>query len=186
MKVKTLKGVFPIIFITVVVFASVGLVTWTDSITKDKIEEQKDQRIRSMLEEMFPNMSRTEPALTNLDEFKDNIYTVYSNGDKVGYAFLAVGKGYGGEIDILIGLEDETTIKGITIISQTETPGLGAKITESSFASAFTGLNINDVALKEDGGQVDAITGATISSGAVVDAVRTAALEKVKSLKERK
>ncbi|GAJ02868.1 unnamed protein product, partial [marine sediment metagenome] len=43
MKVKTLMGVFPIIFITVVVFASVALVTWTDSITKDKIEEQKEQ-----------------------------------------------------------------------------------------------------------------------------------------------
>jgi electron transport complex protein RnfG len=96
-----------------------------------------------------------------------------------------VGKGYGGDIDILIGLEDETTIKGITIISQSETPGLGSRIAESSFASKFAGLNIGDVALKQDGGQIDAITGATISSGAVVDAVRTAAMEKVKSLRER-
>ncbi|GAI98087.1 unnamed protein product, partial [marine sediment metagenome] len=83
-------------------------------------------------------------------------------------------------------LEDETTIKGITIISQSETPGLGSRIAESSFASKFARLNIGDVALKEDGGQIDAITGATISSGAVVDAVRTTAMEKVKSLKERK
>ncbi|GAF87652.1 unnamed protein product, partial [marine sediment metagenome] len=88
-----LRGVFPIIFITVVVLISVALLSFIDSITEDKIEEQQIQQIQSMLEEMFPNMSRTEPALTNLDEFKDNIYTVYSNGDKVGYAFLAVGKG---------------------------------------------------------------------------------------------
>ena len=171
-------GVFPIIFITAVVFASVGLVTWTDSITKDKIEEQKEQQIQSMLKEMFPSMSEYT--------FEDDIYTIYSDGAGVGYAFLAVGKGYGGDIDILIGLEDETTIKGITIISQSETPGLGSRIAESSFASAFAGLNINDVVLRKDGGQVDAITGATISSEAVVDAVRTTALEKVKSLKERK
>jgi len=177
-KVKTLMGVFPVIFITVVVFASVGLVTWTDSITRDKIEEQKEQQIQSMLKEMFPSMSEYT--------FEDDIYTIYSDGAGVGYAFLAVGKGYGGDIDILVGLEDETTIKGITIISQSETPGLGSRIAESSFASKFAGLNIDDVALKQDGGQIDAITGATISSGAVVDAVRVTAMEKVKSLKERK
>jgi len=168
-------GVFPIIFITVVVFASVGLVTWTDSITKDKIEEQKEQQIQSMLKEMFPSMSEYT--------FEDDIYTIYSDGAGVGYAFLAVGKGYGGDIKILVGLEDETTIKGITIISQSETPGLGSRIAEGFFAGKFAGLNIGEVALKRDGGQIDAITGATISSGAVVDAVRTTAMEKVKSLK---
>jgi len=176
-KVKTLMGVFPIIFITVVVFASVGLVTWTDSVTATKIEEQKEQEIQRMLKEMFPSMSEYT--------FEDDIYTIYSDGASVGYAFLAVGKGYGGDIDILIGLEDEMTIKGITIISQSETPGLGSRIAESSFASKFAGLNIGDVALKQDGGEIDGITGATISSGAVVDAVRTAAMEKVKSLRER-
>ena len=177
MKVKKLKEVFPIIFITVVVFASVGLVTWTDSITTNRIEYEKEQEIKNMLKEMFPSMSEYT--------FEDDIYTIYSDGDEVGYAFLAVGKGYGGDIDILVGLEDETTIKGITIISQSETPGLGSRIAESSFADKFVGLNIDDVALKKDGGQVDGITGATISSRAVVDAVRAAALEKVKSLKER-
>ena len=170
-------GVFPIIFITVVVFASVGLVTWTDNITRDKIEEQEEQQIQSMLKEMFPSMSEYT--------FEDDIYTIYSDGAGVGYAFLAVGKGYGGDIDILIGLEDETTIKGITIISQSETPGLGSRIAESSFGDQFVGVNIADVALRQEGGEIDAITGATISSGAVVDAVRTTAIEKVKSLKER-
>ena len=178
MKVKTLMGVFPIIFITIVALISVALVTATDSITRDRIEEQEEQQIQRMLKEMFPSMSEYT--------FEDDIYTIYSDGAGVGYAFLAVGKGYGGDIKILVGLEDETTIKGITIISQSETPGLGSRIAESSFASKFAGLNIGDVALKQDGGQIDAITGATISSGAVVDAVRTTAMEKVKSLKEQK
>ncbi len=178
MKVNMLKGVSPIIFITIVVFVSVALVTWTDSITKDKIEEQKEQQIQSMLKEMFPSMSEYT--------FEDDIYTIYADGAGAGYAFLAVGKGYGGDIDILVGLEDETTIKGITIISQSETPGLGSRIDESSFASNFAGLNVDDVALTKDGGKIDGITGATISSGAVVDAVRATAMEKVKSLKEQK
>jgi len=177
-KLKTLKGIFPIIFITVVVFAAVGLITWTDSVTADKIEYQKEQEIKSMLQEMFPSMSRYT--------FEDDIYTLYAEESEVGYAFLALGKGYGGDIDILVGLEDETTIKAITIISQSETPGLGSRIAESSFATEFTGVNIDDIILKQDGGQIDAITGATISSRAVIEAVRTTAMEKVKSLKERK
>jgi len=175
-KLKSLREVFPIIFITVVVFVSVALLTWTDSVTATKIEEQKQQEIQSMLEEMFPNVEEYI--------FKDNIYILRADEVEIGYAFMAVGKGYGGDIDILIGLEDETTIKGITIISQSETPGLGSRITEDSFAQKFAGLNIGDVTLTKDGGKIDGITGATISSGAVVDAVRTTAMEKVKSLKE--
>ena len=177
MKLRSLREVFPIIFITMVVFISVALLTWTDSVTAAKIEEQKDHEIQNMLQETFPNMDDYI--------FEDDIYTIYTDGAKIGYAFMAVGKGYGGNIDILVGLEDEATIKGITIISQSETPGLGSRIAESSFADKFTGLVISDIILKQDGGQMDALTGATISSQAVVDAVRTTAMEKIKSLKEK-
>lgn len=172
----TLKKAFPVILLTVVVAISVTLLTFTDRLTRDKIEYQKEQKIQSMLFEIFPNMSRYD--------FENDIYTIYSNGAEVGYAFLAVGKGYGGDIDILVGLEDEATIKGISIISSLETPGLGNRIAESSFTDKFAGLNIADVALSRDGGQIDAITGSTISSRAVVDAVRTTAMEKVKLLKD--
>ena len=82
-------------------------------------------------------------------------------------------------------MEDAQTLKGITIVAQSETPGLGSKIIESSFVSEFVGVNIDDIFLKKDGGQIDAITGASISSEAVVDVVRNTAMEKVKSLKER-
>ena len=177
MKANALKEIFPVIFITLVVFVSVALVSGTDSITKDKIAYQIDQKIQGMLVETFPDM--------NEYTFTDDIYTIYSDDTLVGYAFLATGKGYGGDIDILVGLEDEQTLKGITIVTQSETPGLGSKIIESSFVSEFVGANIDDIFLKKDGGQIDAITGASISSEAVVDVVRNTAMEKVKSLKER-
>jgi len=176
-KADTLKKVFPIISITVVVFISVTLLALTNSVVRPKIEWQKEQKILRMLDEIFPNM--TEYTLEN------DIYMIYADGAEIGFAFLAIGKGYGGNIDILVGLEDETTIKGVTIISHLETPGLGARVTESSFRDQFAGLNIDDVALKGDDGQIDAITGATISSRAVIDAVRATAMEKVKSLEER-
>ena len=173
---NTLKKAFPVILLTIVVAISVNALSFTDRLTRDKIEYQKEQKIQSMLFEIFPNMSRYD--------FEDDIYTIYSNGAKVGYAFLAVGKGYGGDIDILVGLEDETTIKGINIVSHLETPGLGSRVAESSFTDKFAGLDIANVALRRDGGQIDAITGSTISSRAVVDAVRTEAMEKVKLLKD--
>ena len=177
MKVSALKGIYPVIFITIVVFVSVGLLAGTDDITRDQIEYQKQLKIENMLGSMFPNMSEYT--------LEDEVYTIYDNGAVVGYAFLAIGKGYGGKIDILVGLEDEEAIKGITIVSHKETPGLGARIIESSFTNEFAGVNIDDVALTKDGGEIDGITGATISSTAVVNAVKATAIEKVKSLKER-
>jgi len=171
---STLKNAFPIILLTIVVAVCVSLLSYVDSLTREKISAQEDEAIKSLLTEMFPEMSRYE--------FKNEIYTVYSDGDKLGYAFLAVGKGYGGDINILVGLSDEITVKGIKIVSQTETPGLGSRITEPFFTDQFAGVAINNVALSRDGGKIDAITGSTISSSAVVDAVRDTAMEKVKQL----
>jgi electron transport complex protein RnfG len=175
-KKSTLKNAFPIILLTIVVTVCVSLLTYVDSLTRERISAQEDEAIKTLLGEMFPEMRRYE--------FKDEIYTIYSDGDQLSYAFLAIGKGYGGDINILVGLSDETTIKGITIVSQTETPGLGTRIAEPSFTDQFVGVDINDVALSRDGGQIDAITSSTISSSAVVEAVSKTAMEKVKQLKE--
>ena len=177
MKADTLKKIFPIISVTIVVFIAVTLLGLTDTVVRDEIEWQKEQKIQRMLKEIFPDM--TEHTL------EDDIYMIYSNEAEIGFAFLAVGKGYGGLIDILVGLENETTIKGVTIISHLESPGLGARITESLFRDQFVGVNIADVALRQKGGEIDAVTGATISSGAVVDAIRATVMEKIKSLENR-
>ncbi|MFC2019071.1 RnfABCDGE type electron transport complex subunit G [Chloroflexota bacterium] len=178
MKVSTNRGIFPIIFITVVVLIAVVLLAWTDGCTRDRIAAQEEAKLNRMLTEMFPDMSEYT--------IEDDIYTIYSDGAGIGYAFLAVGKGYGGKINILVGLEDETTIKGVTVVTQLETPGLGSRITGSSFSDQFAGLNIGAVALTRDGGEIDAITGSTISSRAVVEAVKLEGMEKVKLLKDRR
>ena len=177
MKADTLKKVFPIISVTVVVFIAVTLLGLTDTVVRDKIEWQKEQKIQRQLFKIFPNM--TEHTL------EGDIYMIYSNGAEIGFAFLAEGKGYGGLINILVGFENKTTIKGVTIVSHLESPGLGARITESVFTDQFAGVNIADVALSLKGGEIDAITGATKSSRAVVNAIRAAAIEKIKSLEKR-
>jgi len=170
------KEIFPIIFITMIIFISVGLLALTDSITRDMRESQREQKISRMLNEMYPEMTDYT--------FENDIYTVFADDTIAGYAYLAEGKGYGGYIDILVGLEDETTLRGISIIRHSESPGLGARITENEYRDQYIGLGIDDVELKYDGGQIDAITGATISSKAVADAVRNTAIEKVKEIFE--
>ena len=164
----------PVIMLTIVVTVCVSLLTYVNSITRDKIIAQEDDKVQSMLSTMFPEMSNYE--------FEDEIYTIYADDDKLGYAFIAVGKGYGGDINIMVGLEEDTTIREVSIISQEETPGLGTRIADPPFTGQFIGLDINDVALSRDGGKIDALTSSTISSSAVVDAVRETALEKIKLL----
>ncbi|MFC1947982.1 FMN-binding protein [Chloroflexota bacterium] len=171
---RKIKELYPIIFITLVVLLSISLLAFTDNITDEKREWQREQRVTEMLSGMFPDMSRYDLI--------DEIYLIYNNGDIIGYAYIAQGKGYGGYIDILVGLEDENTIKGINIIKHTESPGLGARIIEDEYRDQYIGLDIADSEMEFNGGQIDSITGATISSKAVADAVRATALEKVKEL----
>ncbi len=162
----TLKKLYPIISVTVVVFLALALLGVTDVVARPAILEQRELRKVRMLTEIFPDM--TEFIL------EDDIFRIYSDEAKIGFAFLAKGRGYGGPVHILAGLENET-VKGIAIVLHTETPGLGARITEPEFTDQFVELYIGDVALRRDNGRVDAITGATISARAVVDAVRETA-----------
>jgi len=134
------------------------------------------EEIENTLRSIFPEMSRYE--------IEDGIYVIYEDGEKAGYAFTAAGGGYGGNIDILVGLDSGFEIKGISILSQTETPGLGARITESSFTDQFKGLSADSIALRSEGGNIDAITGATISSRAVVEAIQGKMKEVIENLEK--
>ncbi len=167
------EEVYPILSLTIVVCISVIALSFINSITEEKIEEAKQDEIDDMLGEQFPEMETSE--------YNDDIevYSIYGNQTIIGYAFIIEATGYGGAIEILVALENTTLqedsiiLRGISIISNSETPGLGEKITESDFLDQFNGINVNEVRLKDDGGQIDAITGATISSSAVVDAIHS-------------
>lgn len=171
---RKIRELYPVIFITIVVFASISLLAFTDNITAAQREWQREQKVMKMLSGMYSEMSRYELV--------EDIYVIYDEDIKIGYAYVARGKGYGGYIDILVGLENETTIKGINIIKHSESPGLGARIVEDEYRNQYRGLDITGSEMDFNGGSIDSITGATISSKAVADAVRTTALEKVQEL----
>jgi electron transport complex protein RnfG len=106
-----------------------------------------------------------------------DIYPAKKDGEIVGYAVSTyTKKGFSGDINIMAGFKPDGTIINITVLEQKETPGLGTKMTEPKFKDQFNDKNPANYFLrvKKDGGPVDAITAATISSRAFCDAMQRA------------
>ena len=96
-------------------------------------------------------------------------------GEK-GYAEIGVShSGYGGDIVLMVGFkEDRKTVLSYKVLSASETPGLGMKLSTPEFAGQFRGKDGASLKVKKDGGEIDAITSATITSRAVCEAIADA------------
>ena len=157
----------------------------TYEITKPKIDEQLRLEEKESLEIIAPAADFFN------EKFVDGIeYFEAMKADKlVGYCIRVMGSGYGGYIRMLVGIDPNGIITGVEVLEQYETPGLGAKIDETKpgekdpwFLRQFKGKNAATVAVRKN---IDAITGATISSKAVTDAVRGAVTEFLAKMKSR-
>jgi electron transport complex protein RnfG len=94
-----------------------------------------------------------------------------------GQAIPVSPRGYGGPIEMLVGVDQEGKVSGVKILNQRETPGLGANIVKPKFLAQFKGKSLKDpIEPKKD---IDALTGATISSRGVCEGVKEA-LKKAK------
>jgi electron transport complex protein RnfG len=105
------------------------------------------------------------------------IYPAYLKNQFVGAAVIGLtDKGFSGLVKIMIGFKPSGDIENVVVLEQKETPGLGTRMTEDKFLQQFKGVNMSTFKLKvkKDGGDVDALTGATISSRAFCDATQTA------------
>jgi len=90
----------------------------------------------------------------------------------VGYVFSCAQYGYSSDVKTIVGLTPELMISAITVVSQSETPGLGANCTKQDFTAQFTGKNPGDIYVDKDGGDIQSLTGATITTRAVTNAIR--------------
>lgn len=128
--------------------------------------------IRSVLP-AFDNDPLTAAIVTELA----TLFPAESDGAPVGAAVQVAVGGYGGDVVLMVGFDADARVNAVSVLSHSETPGLGARITETPFLQQFAGTHPvqNAVAVANDGGAIDAITAATISSRAVATAVNTAA-----------
>lgn len=110
----------------------------------------------------------------------DPIVTAVFKAGDAGYVVQVAPSGFGGNINMVVGVAGDGTVSGVSIIKMSETSGLGANASKESFRSQFVGQS-GTLAVSKDGGSIDALTGATITSRAVTNGVNSA-LEAVKTL----
>ncbi len=170
--------VLSLTLISLVASASLGFVY---KMTKTPIEisvlNKKLSAIKEVVPEFNNNPSEEMFRLPTGDGDSLDVYPAKKDNKIVGYAVsTSTKKGFSGNITLITGFKPDGTIFNITVLEQKETPGLGTKMTERPFKDQFNDKNPAEFSLKvkKDGGQVDAITAATISSRAFCDAVQRA------------
>ncbi len=116
------------------------------------------------------------PVADHFEAVKSGEETLYyqafdASNNLVGYCFFHDQPGSQDTITLAGGVDTEYTVTGVKIMTHAETPGLGAFIDKLSFTDQFKGVAVDDLMLSKNGGAIDAISGATVSSQAVIDGI---------------
>lgn len=171
------------LFVVVLVFSTLsgGLLTVLHSRTEARIAYQELKFVKGPAIKQVMEGSSNDPLV---DRFKvmdgkgeREFYVGIFDGNPNIVALETFGKGYEGDVGVIVAVNVETDeILGIGMTTNKETPGVGKRIeTDVNFRLQFGGLSIEEsIKLRNDGGQIDAISGASLSSGGVVEAVGSA------------
>ncbi len=154
--------------------------------TMSLIEENKLKAEEKTRADVLPGIAGGFKLMGEYSEFP--YWVGYFDIEKTksgGYVFIARGKGYSSTIETMVGIDMDGKIIGAKILFQKETPGLGTRIeqirhgeTEPWFTRQFIGKTmVDDIKVSKDGGNIDAITGATISSRAVTSSINRGLVE---------
>ena len=149
------------------------------ALTKEPIDAAAKAKNEAAIKEVLPSSAVTIEQERTVD-FEGAAYTYNlaydQQGNTVGCAINVAPVGFGGPIMIKVGFDADGVICNTKVLSQAETPGLGAKCVEPAFAEQFKGWDPSQkkLAVKKDGGDVDAITASTITSRAYADGLALA------------
>ena len=174
---SSLKNMVLVLFcITLIASACVGLV---NMITEEPIAKAKEAAVQAALAQVLPEFDSTEKSEHTADELLIIAHKATKEGKVVGYAIESATKnGFSGLVRLMVGFDTKGTILNVNVLEQAETPGLGAKMTEEGnpLLASIQGKKAWEIKLtvKKDGGDVDALTAATISSRAYAEAVARA------------
>lgn len=168
--------------LTVICLLSSAILGGVYIMTKSPIESAQVAKTNNAISKVVPQFDNNPSSEVFTVEVGGKSYEVYpakKGGEIVGYAVSSyTSAGFGGRINLMVGFSSDSTIYGTSVISHSETPGLGDKMVEgkSNFSLQFKGKNPSDfkLSVKKDGGDVDAITASTISSRAFCDALNAA------------
>ncbi len=154
-------------YLLIICASAAVLLAFTNHYTAKRIEKQQSAIKNDSFSEVLPAAAEFRVLGSS------GSYEGFDAKDRrVGYVLSVSTDGYSSRIEALVGIDKKYAVTGVKILSQQETPGLGAKIEEKSFLGQFAGKIPEKVMLKKDGGAIDGVTSATISSRAITDAIR--------------
>jgi len=186
---KTFKNVLVLTLITVIAGFLLGYVY---DITKEPIAEADAKKTQDALKKVFAEAASFDSDdesihLSNSDAILDdggfagitidNAYVAKdASGSAIGDVFvITTPEGYGGDITIMLGIKSDGAINGVEILSISETAGLGMKADTPEFKQQFVGKNVSKISYTKSGAssdyEIDALSGATITTNAVTNAV---------------
>lgn len=185
---KIVKNTLILTAITLVAGILLGFVYGiTEQPIKDAQEKAKQEAYKSVLSDAkefdeYSDFDADEAAETlkeagyTSDEVNEVVVGKDAGGEAVGYVVTVTsGEGYGGDIKISVGILNDGTVKGIEMLSISETAGLGMKSTEPDFKNQFKDKKVEKFSYTKSGEEgddkIDAISGATITTNAVTNAV---------------
>lgn len=177
MKKITFKDIFvPTISLFLICMVVSALLAGTNELTKGPIAEIQAQTAAEAMLSVCPEAE----AFEGEEGLEVEVYRGFDkDGALVGYAIPSAYKGYGGDVEIMVGISLSGEVTGVEILSHEETPGLGANCTKEEFTDMFKQSATDSFSVVKDGtggenGSIDALTGATITSNAVTQAVNEA------------
>lgn len=181
--IKTI--VWPAFVLFIIVFVSVALLVFFNGVTKERIELINAQNSEAARIEVLPEADGFERLGFKEDDIVKEVYRGYKGTEVKGYCVSVVPKGYGGDIEMTVGINCDLKITGVSITNSSETAGLGKNAEKEEFRNQFKGLEKDVVVVKnsanKEKNEIDALSGATITSRAVSNGVNKAieAVEKI-------
>ena len=187
---KILKNTVILTIITLVSGVALGGVY---QITKEPIAKAQEEAKQEAYQQVFEDADAFEVLKVDAQEAADAVASAgvddgavideaveaIQGGETIGYVITSTDpNGYGGDIQVSVGIQSDGTVSGIAILSISETAGLGMKADESEFKDQFKDKNVEKFTYTKNGekgdDKIDAISGATITTNAVTNAVDSA------------
>lgn len=169
----------PALTLTIICFIVTSALAATRAVTKGPTEELEQQQEIASRQEVLPDAVSFEEMTDS--GFDANPYQgLDASGQVVGYVITTTGKGYGGSIKVMTGISSGGAVTGVTILSHSETVGLGANAEKESFRDQYKqdvpegGFSVYKAGQEGGAGKILAMTGATITSDGVTGAVNQA------------
>lgn len=181
MKLNPKEIIRPAVMLTVICLVVTALLAGTNLLTRDQIERQKQEAARTSRELVLPGVTEFEEAKITGAEGEEVSYYIGKNGGEIaGYVFTTTASSYGGQIQVMTGIQADGAVTGVELLSINDTPGLGMNAQKEDFRAQYhqaipeSGqFSVIKSGEKQDG-EIMAMTGATITSQGVTDAVNSA------------